>query len=165
MADLANALREEITRLARKEVKVQLKSAKQAVTQHRRDIASLKRDLKALEKKTAFLEAQEKKRIGQRPAAGAAPEGARFSSRSVKAQRQRLQLSAGNFGKLIGVSGQTIYHWEQGKSRPRQAQLASLVAVRGLGKREASARLNVLTASNGRPATKAKKKGRKKAKR
>ena len=35
----------------------------------------------------------------------------------------------------------TIYNWESGKSRPRAAQLESLVSLRGLGKREALAKL------------------------
>ena len=38
----------------------------------------------------------------------------------------------------------TIYHWEAGKARPRQQQLAKLAAVRGLGKREAVRRLELL---------------------
>jgi hypothetical protein len=41
---------------------------------------------------------------------------------------------------------QTVYHWEQGKSRPRKSQMASLVAVRGLGRREALKRLAALNA-------------------
>ena len=54
---------------------------------------------------------------------------------------QRLGLSADNYGKLIGVTGQTIYSWEQETSRPRTAQLAPIASLRHLGKREAQARL------------------------
>ena len=67
--------------------------------------------------------------------------------RSVKAQRRRLGFSAKDYGQLIGVSPLTIYHWEQGKSRPRQRQMAALIAVRGIGKREA---LRRLAQSNGK---------------
>jgi hypothetical protein len=35
----------------------------------------------------------------------------------------------------------TIYHWEAGKSKPRKKQLPAIAAIRGLGKREALARL------------------------
>jgi DNA-binding XRE family transcriptional regulator len=38
-------------------------------------------------------------------------------------------------GALIGVSAQTIYNWEAEKSRPRKVQLASIAAVRKLGRR------------------------------
>jgi DNA-binding transcriptional regulator YiaG len=44
------------------------------------------------------------------------------------------------------VSPLTIYNWEHGKSRPRKAQLASLAALRKIGKREAKAELEVLKA-------------------
>ena len=63
--------------------------------------------------------------------------GVRYSARSVRAQRKRLGISAEDYGRLIGVSGLTIYNWEHGKARPRKAQLAALIAVRGIGKREA----------------------------
>ena len=85
------------------------------------------------------------KRLGQPQAKGEEElEGVRFSARSVKAQRARLKLSAKDYGKLVGVSGLTIYSWESGKTRPRQKQLAGLVAVRGLGKREALKKLEVM---------------------
>ncbi len=38
----------------------------------------------------------------------------------------------------------TIYNWESGNSRPRPEQLAALVAVRKLGKREAIKKLELL---------------------
>jgi hypothetical protein len=38
----------------------------------------------------------------------------------------------------------TIYNWESGNSRPRNEQLAALVAVRGIGKREAMAKLDAI---------------------
>ena len=49
--------------------------------------------------------------------------------------------SAASYGKLVGVSGQTIYHWEQGKARPRAAQLERLASVREFGKQQAAERL------------------------
>jgi DNA-binding transcriptional regulator YiaG len=137
MANLAAAIKDEIQRLARKEVKSQTGSTKQAVAQYRREIAGLKRQMRKQEQKISFLEAQEKKRLEEPPATEEAAEGVRFSARSVKAQRERLGLSAADYAKLVGVSSLTIYNWEQGKTRPRQEQLAALVAVRGIGKREA----------------------------
>lgn len=146
MADLAGALKEEIRRLAKKVVKAETGSTKQAVAQYRREIAGLKRQLRQQEKKIAFLEDRERQRLGQPEAAGDAAEGARFSARSVKAQRKRLGFSAADYAALVGVSPLTIYNWEKGKTRPRPEQLASLVALRGIGKREALARLELLRA-------------------
>ena len=44
--------------------------------------------------------------------------------------RERLGLSAESLGKVLGVSGQSIYNWESGKGRPRQDQLAKLLQLR-----------------------------------
>jgi DNA-binding transcriptional regulator YiaG len=139
MSNLAQVLKEEIRRLAKREINIVTRGTKRAVVQSRRDIAQLKRLLGEQAKKIAALE----KNAGtsdERPAEETG-EKIRFSSRSVKAQRARLELSAADYGKLVGVSPLTIYAWEQGKSRPRKAQLASLVAVRGIGKREALQKL------------------------
>jgi len=144
MADLAGALKEEIRRLAKKVVRAETGSTKQAVAQYRREIAGLKRQLRQQEKKIAFLEDRERARLGQPEATGDVAEGARFSARSVTAQRKRLGFSAADYAKLVGVSPLTVYNWEKGKTRPRPEQLAALVAVRGIGKREALARLELL---------------------
>jgi len=151
MPNVAAVLKDEICRLAKREIKAATSTTKQAVVQYRSDIAKLKRELQQQQKKTAFLEAQERNRLGQPQAVEADElEGVRFSARSVRAQRKRLGLSAADYGKLIGVSGLTIYTWEHGKARPRKAQIAGLVAVRGIGKREAVRRLEVL-AEQARP--------------
>jgi DNA-binding transcriptional regulator YiaG len=50
-------------------------------------------------------------------------------------------VSAAEFGQLVGASGQSVYNWESGKAVPRASQMAALANVRGLGKREAQARL------------------------
>lgn len=165
MATLAAALKHEIRRLARKEIRSETGKTKQAVAQYRRDIARLKRQVQEAEKKLAYFESQERKRVGKAPPEAEGPqEGARFSARSVKAQRAKLKLSAADYAKLIGVSPLTVYHWEQGKSRPRQAQFAALVAARGMGRREAVAKLDLLRSAEAKPA-RGGRKARRRAKR
>jgi DNA-binding transcriptional regulator YiaG len=137
MPNIAGVLKEEIRRLAKKEIKAQVGSTRQAVARYRSDIAKLKRQLGQQEREIKLL----KKQQGQPQAEEEPLESVRFSARSVKAQRSRLGLSAADYGKLVGVSGLTIYNWEQEKARPRKAQLAALVAVRGIGKREALQKL------------------------
>jgi DNA-binding transcriptional regulator YiaG len=90
---------------------------------------------------TKRLMAQQR-RVAQQPA----PEvsSARYRAGGVKSHRDRLGLSALNFGKLVGVSGLTIYSWESGKSKLRAAQVAQLAAVRKLDKRAAIKRLELL---------------------
>ncbi len=136
-------LKQEITRLARKEVKMQTEAIRKANAHHRRDIAQLKRQMVGLLNHVAYLERQERKRV-VKPVPGASAEGKRFSPRGLKTHRERVGLSAADYSKLVGVTAHTVYSWEQGKSKPRDGQLAALVAVRGLGKREALKRLELL---------------------
>jgi DNA-binding transcriptional regulator YiaG len=165
MANLAAAIKEEIRHLAKKQIKAETGSTKQAVAQYRREIAKLKRQVQVQAKKIAFLESQERKRFEEREAtADELAESARFSPRSVKAQRERLGLSAADYAKLVGVSGLTIYNWEQGKTRPRKEHLTALVAVRGIGKREARARLGLLAVEEAKTSGTLRRKPRRKSK-
>jgi len=61
----------------------------------------------------------------------------RFSASRLAAHRAKLGLSAAAYGKLVGMSGATIYLWEQEKSRPSSEQLQRLATVRSLSRREA----------------------------
>lgn len=88
-----------------------------------------------------YLERQERKQAAK-PQPATTANGRRFSPQGLKAHRERLELSAGDYAELVGVSGQTIYNWERGASKPRAQQLAALVAIRGMGKREAWKRLD-----------------------
>ena len=142
MPNLAVVIKDEIRRLAKREIKLATGATKQAIAQYRRDIAKLKRLFNAQQKEIAQLKAQEQKRLGQPQAKEADElEGVRFSARSVRAQRQRLKLSILDYARLLGVSPLTIYNWESGKGRPRKERLAAVVAVRELGRREALAKL------------------------
>ena len=143
MSTLVSVLKHEITRLARKEVAAGTKVLRKANAQYRRDIAQLKRQTGALSKQVAYLERQEKKRVSKRVPVTSA-EGKRFSRRGLTTHRKTVGLSAADYAKLVGVSAQTIYRWEQGKSKPRVQQLAALLAVRDLGMREAQKRLRLL---------------------
>ena len=143
MPNIASVLREDILRLAGKETRSETSALKKASAQYRRDIAELTRRVAELQRKIAPLEKQVL-RNGQPQTAEADAEHVRFSAKGLRSQRQRLGLSAANYGKLIGVTGQTIYSWEQETSRPRTSQLASIASLRHLGKRKAQARLEQL---------------------
>ena len=74
----------------------------------------------------------------------------RFVAKGLRTQRGRLGLSAAQFGTLLGVSAQSIYNWEHETAHPRGEQLAKLASLRGIGKREAEARLAQLAAPAGK---------------
>ena len=139
--NIANALKAEISRVARKELRGETQSLKKSGAQYRADIAALKKRLLELERAVKALSKPAKK-----PAVSvdsqAAPIRNRFSAAGLSSRRNLLGLTAKDMGQLIGVSGQTIYKWEQGKATPRASQLPAIRASLKLGKREAAAKLH-----------------------
>lgn len=143
MPSIASILKDEILRLARKEVRSEVEALKKASTRHRSEIAELKRRVGSLEKELSrAVRADSRKEPSTEPEEGDIK--VRFSAKRLAAQRKKLGLSAAEMGALIGVSAQTIYNWETEKSRPRQAQLVSIAALRGMGKSQIKARLEAL---------------------
>lgn len=142
MPNIAAVLKTEIARIARKEVRSQTEELRKSSAQYRSHIAALRKRIDQLERQL--------KRVGK-SAGRSAPAAAeseddqgtsrRFSAARLAAQRRKLGLSAADFATLLGVSGQSVYKWEHGESRPRARQLEAIAAVRGIGKREAAARL------------------------
>ena len=143
MPNIATVFKEEISRIARKEQRAETAAVKKAVATHRGEIAALKRRLQALEK---ALKRVAKTRTAATPAAADAesPKAIRFSAKGLLSQRKRLGLSAHDCGLLVGASSQSIYNWEDGKARPRAANLSAIAALKTLGKKEAAARLEAL---------------------
>ncbi len=66
-----------------------------------------------------------------------------FSPKTVRAERDRLELSAAHYAQLVGVSMLTIYNWEKDKSFPREPQLKQWLKVKGISKRDAWKRLGI----------------------
>ena len=139
MSNFASALKEEIVRLARKELRQETETLKNASSKYRSEIAALKRRVADLEK--ALARAPKSARAKSLPES--VPEGTpvRFSPAGLRKHRERLDLSANELGLLLDVSPQSIYNWESGTVRPRQEQIRAIAAVRGMGKREVTARL------------------------
>jgi DNA-binding transcriptional regulator YiaG len=138
MSNVASALKEEISRVARKEIRRETFSLKKSSTTYRSEIASLKRRVQDLERQLRRLGRGGE---GAQPAAAnedsVAP-GTRFSAKSMAAQRKRLGLTAAECGLLIGASTQSVYNWEEGKVRPRAQHLPAIYALRNLGRRQAN---------------------------
>lgn len=148
MANLQALLRQEIQRLARREVRAELETTKKAVARYRREIAELKRSRSDLERRVQYLEARETKRLKDGPTPKKPPAGTRFSPAALRARRERLGLSRSDFSRLVGVSDSTIYNWESGSTRPGDEHLAVLVSLRRLGKREVQRRLELVGAES-----------------
>ena len=167
MANLANVLKEEVSRIVQQEVRRQTLESVKAAAQGQRELAALKGQIEKLQNQLASLHGQEapkqavsKKKGGKKKAktapksaqgkqeSGKAGRGAaaaaekqavrkRFSAEALKKERERLGLSADNYGRLIGASGLSIYNWEQEKATPRNSNIEALLQIKGIGKRKA----------------------------
>lgn len=140
MAQLASLLKAEIIRLSRKEVRNELQALQKASARYRSEIAALKREVREQQRLIARLGKGSTRAAVEKTEDVDSPK-LRFRANGFAALRQKLGLSAAEMGKLIGVTQQTIYHWEKGQARPRASQLQSIAAVRKLGKRGAAAKL------------------------
>ena len=127
--NLGNVLKQEIRRIARRELKPVLVELRGALRRQRAEIAALKQQV-AQNRKT------------QRRAAVAAPpkelpEDARFrfSPARLAQLREKKDLTQAELAQLLQTSVPTLTKWLQGKGRPAPLQLARIAWVRAQGKR------------------------------
>jgi DNA-binding transcriptional regulator YiaG len=148
MPNIGAVLKQEIARLARRQIRTELQATKKASGQYRRHIAALKRQVTTLEGQVGLLQ----RRLLAKPVtAVSSPNGkVRFVAKGLRSQRARLGLSAADYGKLVGVSAQSVYNWEQGHANPRPEQLKTIATLRSIGKREAQGRVEQLDAMSTR---------------
>ncbi len=121
MPDVQSAFREEIRRLARKEVRSELQATRKAVAQHRREIAGLKRMNKALEQTVSYLQSRETKRLKAVPAKTEPP-----------CRRARHRRSARHLTVLARTPEELLWEPPMRASRPRRAHARSRSGLRGL---------------------------------
>ncbi len=168
MPNLANVLKEEIRRLARKEIK-------EDIARIRKDSAVLKRTAADLKRRVARLEADNKRLVAEaakqrkesaQPVADES-QGARISAKTIRQLRTKFKMSREQFGKLLGVSSQSIYQWErqEGRLALRDRTKQAVVEVRRLGAREAQTRLEAVAAKSAPAKGKRKKAAAKPSKR
>ena len=134
MPDLGKTIREEISRVAGRELRTALSPLNER-------IQSLEREVSALSSRLAGAQGTAAKSSGKpsgnAKAAARTQTAIRITPASIKKHRKRLRLSQAQMGKLLGVSAITILNWEQGKSKPRAANRDAIVELRGMGRKDA----------------------------
>ena len=149
MSNLAAVLKSEVARIARKEARLLTEPLKKQLAASRTEVSALKRRLVELEKLSKSLQAAKSADAKvPRPAGDATDSSTRFRFRAggLASNRKRLGLTADQFGRLVGATGQSVYSWEAGKSVPRGKSLAAIASLRGVGKKEVAKRLEQLDA-------------------
>lgn len=146
MPDVAGVLREEIARLARKEIR-------QSLDPLRKQVVDLRRRLRDAEKTIAQLQRSTKKAVAVSDKTGVvvpSPEGdeedrqVRIPAGSVRKHRQRLRLTQAELAALLGVTPHTVHRWEKGLANPREASREAFAALREAGVREVQAWLEAV---------------------
>lgn len=164
MPDISALFKSEIARLSRKTVRQHVEPLRSIVAAQRQQLSALKKQVSQLERELTKLRRVAAPKVvptAADSASDAAPTQVRFVAKGLKSLRARLGLSAEDLGRLIGVSTQTIYNWEAKKTAPRSSQLGAIAAVRGLGKKDAEARLELLGTAKSTPARRRPQNGEK----
>jgi DNA-binding transcriptional regulator YiaG len=140
MPNVAQVLREEISRLARKEIRTTCDPLRKQVQTLRRTVRSQQTKIDRLERSLSKMVQQTASGTGTglyAPAEEAEQTTrARVTPASIRRHRHRLGLSQADLGGLLSVSTNTIVRWEQGTSTPRAQHRTALLRLRDLGRRD-----------------------------
>jgi DNA-binding transcriptional regulator YiaG len=151
MPNLSQALKTEISRISRHEIKTSIRPLHSSTIGLKKTVAELKKRIGVLESENKRLLSSHK--TVEAKLAQVSPEEVekiRITSKSIRALRAKLGLSQEEFGKLIGVSSQNVFVMEHkdGRLRFRGNTLNNIMAVKGIGKREAKKRLEEIDIEN-----------------
>jgi len=152
MSTIADVLKQEIARVARKELKGEIAAVRKLTSAHRSEIAALKRDVKALTGRVKGLQKGLSRPVASRHSDPEEVPARRrgvpfeFNAEQLAAHRAALGLTQAQMARLIGASSLSVYKWESGKVQPRAAQKAQIAAALKLGKRAVKAKLQELDA-------------------
>lgn len=138
MPGFADAIKSEIKRLAKREVRKVYPDMKKELVELKRSNRELQRKVARLEKQASeFTTVARQTKIKQIPASEKELKQSRLSPGLIAKIRAKLKLSREDFGILAGVSPNTIYLWETGKINPNKESKAMLIGLRKLKIREA----------------------------
>jgi DNA-binding transcriptional regulator YiaG len=138
MPNVQQVLREEISRLARKEARNEMASLKKDNARLKRDVAQLKRDIDELQRDNRVLRQTLKRLDDAQVPEQEDLEKMRITGKMVRKLRDRLKITQAELASLMDVSAQSVYQWERkdGSIRMRMPTRAALQRVRNMGVRE-----------------------------
>jgi DNA-binding transcriptional regulator YiaG len=144
MSNVAKVLRDEISRISRKETKNSIEGIGKSHKGLKKTVADLKTRILLLEKDNKGLVAARKRQQAEYPQAP--PEETkkvRLTSKSIRSLRSRLRLTQADFAKLVGTTPYSVYLWEtkEGALKLWDKTKEALLSIRGLGAGEARERL------------------------
>lgn len=144
MPNMMTVLKDEMIRLARKEIRREISTLKDASARSRHELAELKRKVTEQQRIIAVLSTRTGAPAVQKTVPDEISGKRRISAKGFRSFRKKTGLTVAEMGQLLGVSSITIYNWETGKARPRTRYIAEISALRGMSKKDVRNRLNTL---------------------
>ena len=137
MGKIETALKAEVIRLSRREIRSMTAKSIEEVRRLRQRVAKLEQELRSI--KTARADEMAKRKIKTATETLSTEKGAtvRLSPKLIRSLRKKLDISQAELAKLVGVSAVAVGSWESGRSKPRDESKARIAALRSLGRREA----------------------------
>jgi len=135
MGKLEGIIRDEIIRLARREMRKSFVPLRKEVRSMRGKVSQLRKSVLILER----FKSQQEKQMGRKGVPETTPEEikkARFSPRLIRSLRKKLGISQKELAALIGVSVGAVHQWEVGKFQPKTAMKGRLAALRKLTRKD-----------------------------
>lgn len=140
MPNLLKTLKQEISRIAKREAKQMVSAQAKITSDLKRKVTDLKKQVKELEKSQKTVEkAMPEMQPEIKPADSTKKAtGKWFTGQGIQSIRTRLELTQPTFAKLFGVSASSITKWEntKGKVGLKAANRDTLTALRTMPKKE-----------------------------
>ncbi len=136
MGKMEDALKREIARLTRKELRTSVNPLSRNVRELKRMVSQL---AKMVDKLHKAAECETNRRVSEKNQLQVADDEvkrARISANVIKNLRKKLDISQEKLAILLDVSPGAVAFWEQKRAKPRGANKGALVALRKLGRRD-----------------------------
>ena len=140
MPNLNPILKEEIVRLAKREINQQVKALKSQLVEMRKTAREQRRRIEQLEKEVAG-KADKERVIAPRTGED---DDVRVPRGSVRKHRERLGISQREMALLLDVSALTVSNWETERTSPSGKNKLGFAELRKMGAREVWNRLERL---------------------
>ena len=139
MPNIAQMLKDEIARVARKEIRKATSLLRADNVRLKRDVAALKRDVAELQRRQKFIGKEVETLSRHAKPDEQTLRKMRITGRMMSKLRSRLRVTQAELGELLGVSAQQVYQYERrgGSLRLRNETRVALDRVRQMGKRQA----------------------------
>ena len=136
MSKVESALREEITRLARKVTRTMQARTVEDVRRLKKRVANLQTEIATLKREQAREASRSRMAEATKSIKEEGAKKARLSPGLIQKLRKRHRISQSDMAVLLGVSTSAVGFWESGKAQPRPDMKARIVALRNLGRRD-----------------------------